>query len=124
MSGNPLNAFVSVQFTGGFRVAPMPKLADHIGKGTFQSAIQQHDQAMEQWRTDLERQVNERIQPKDQPNTSLITNTAKLQSTMTGTGATPVVIIPTPPPPPPSGGIIGVGGEDIGGVGGEPIEGV
>jgi len=73
MATNPnfeaLVAATPSSFAADFRLRPMPKLSDAMAKGgTLNQIFQAHDQAMEQWRQDAERSVNERItQPNNQP---------------------------------------------------------
>jgi hypothetical protein len=62
---NPLDSFKSsTTTTNDFRIKPMPKLSSFLGNMRLTEAVQAHEEALEEWRQQLERQVNERLQPK------------------------------------------------------------
>jgi len=82
---NPLDAFVAPRpssFPSDFRLPPMPKLLDSIKSGVgFMKGLEAHDQALEQWRQNAEKSINERItQPSS---TATATTTTAPAATVT-----------------------------------------
>lgn len=63
---NPLDDFVATGGSGtsDVRVEPMPNLADFIKQSGFSEGLVQHGAAMETWRQNHERMLNERLQGK------------------------------------------------------------
>lgn len=82
---NPLDAFKvsNDQRTNDLRVPSLPKVAENVaGKGLV-PGLQQHDLALEEWRANFERQLNERVAPQAAADTTAATITA-LQTTIAG----------------------------------------
>lgn len=115
---NPLNAFVSIDFTDNFRAPRPPKLGPLIKEHGFSKGIEAFDEQMDRFKLELDRTVNDRLQPKSPPGPSKIISTAKTVATNAAT-ATPPSVTP-PEPPPPAGSELTVGGEPLT-VGGEEI---
>lgn len=62
---NPLDQFVSAgPASNDVKVRSMPKLSEFVREHGFKSGVAKFDEAMEQWRQQHERTLNERLQGK------------------------------------------------------------
>jgi hypothetical protein len=72
---NPLDAFTTSRVAGGFKLTPVPKLDKLVAEKGFHGGMEAYDEEMQRWCDLLVRQVNERLQKKDEPATSNLTQT-------------------------------------------------
>ncbi len=79
---NPLDAFSSTwsNLPADFRIPPLPKLSEAVSKGGFKDGLMNHEEAMEEWRKDLERTIVERIQAVPNAPAAAATTTATSSS--------------------------------------------
>lgn len=61
---SPLDRAVASASTNSFKVRPIPKLSEFVGAHGFTAGMMKHEEALEQWRQQLERDINQRIEPK------------------------------------------------------------
>lgn len=61
---NPLDDSVAAVTTNNLKFGPCPSLYDYVKQNGMTGGFKGYDQAMTRYFQDIERQVNERLQPK------------------------------------------------------------
>lgn len=61
---NPLDSFAGSSSVNNLKLPDFPDLHDHVTGMGFAAGMKEWTRKMNEWKADLERAVNERLQPK------------------------------------------------------------